>query len=89
MKVVTMTCPGTCGKRYKITISDKDLASSTWTCPNCGYSAPFSVIAQMGHKPDNMPPIANKDKPSSTTMGQAITPRRLHPERNLPQLNGN
>ena len=62
MKVVTMTCPGTCGKRYKITISDKDLASSTWTCPNCGYSAPFSVIAQMGHKPDNMPPISNKDK---------------------------
>lgn len=84
MKVVTMTCPGTCGKRYKITITDKDLACGTWTCPNCGYSAPFSVISQTAQGNNNLPPIPGSDV--KTTISLSDTGRPTSPATHRTQL---
>ena len=42
----TMRCPGSCGKRYRITINDKDINTSVWVCPHCKIRTPFTVITK-------------------------------------------
>ena len=44
MKTLTLKCPGSCGKTYRITLTDEEYETRQWECPRCGFTAPIKVI---------------------------------------------